>query len=156
MIAGTLTSHMANLLAQTAASIKANATQINVSLQKLASNNAQLHQQQQSLMQQMTMLTTNATTACSNAYVPPNASIYAPSPLQRFQSSSSPPILLRVVDAVVDVVVEDIPVVIVAAEVVAPLCPPQSCMLAVLASSHTSLLANNHLFNNLHPAFPTP
>ncbi len=41
-IARTLTLHMANLLAQTAASIEANAMQINASLQQLASNNAQL------------------------------------------------------------------------------------------------------------------
>jgi hypothetical protein len=45
MISGMLTLHMANLLAQTAASLKANATQIIASLQQLASNNIQLHQQ---------------------------------------------------------------------------------------------------------------
>ncbi len=46
-IAITINSHMANLSAQTAASLEANATQINASLQQLATNNAQLHQQQQ-------------------------------------------------------------------------------------------------------------
>jgi hypothetical protein len=61
-IAITINSHMANLLAQTAASLEANATQINASLQQLATNNVQLHQQQQSLMQQMALLTTNAAT----------------------------------------------------------------------------------------------
>jgi hypothetical protein len=38
-IATTINSHMANLSAQMAASLKANATQINASLQQLASNN---------------------------------------------------------------------------------------------------------------------
>jgi hypothetical protein len=61
-IAITINSHMANLLAQTVASLEANATQINASLQQLTINNAQLHQQQQSLMQQMALLTTNAAT----------------------------------------------------------------------------------------------
>ncbi len=46
IIAITINAHMANLLAQTVASLKANATQINASLQQLATNNAQLHQQQ--------------------------------------------------------------------------------------------------------------
>jgi hypothetical protein len=50
-IAITINSYMANLSAQTAASLEANATQVNTSLQQLATNNAQLHQQQQSLMQ---------------------------------------------------------------------------------------------------------
>jgi hypothetical protein len=87
-IAITINSHMANLLAQTAASLKANATQINASLQQLATNNAQLHQQQQSLMQQMALLTTNAATTQNNAYVPPPAQIYALPPLHGFQQQS--------------------------------------------------------------------
>ncbi len=90
-IAGMLTLHMANLLAQMAASIKANAMQINVSLQQLASNNVQLHQQQQLLMQRMAMLTTNATTTRNNTYAPTNATIYAPLPLQSFQQQPSYP-----------------------------------------------------------------
>ncbi len=49
-ITTTINSHMASLSAQTAASLEANAMQINASLQQLATNNAQLHQQQQSLM----------------------------------------------------------------------------------------------------------
>ena len=61
-ISNTINSHMANLSAQTAAFLEANATQINASLQQLATNNAQLHQQQQSLMQQMELITTNAAT----------------------------------------------------------------------------------------------
>jgi hypothetical protein len=79
------TLHMANLLAQMAASLKANAMQINESLQQLALNTAQLHQQQQLLIQQMAMLTTNATKACNYAYVPPSATLYAPPSLQSFQ-----------------------------------------------------------------------
>jgi hypothetical protein len=50
-IAITFNSHMANLSVQMAASLEANVTQINPSLQQLATNNAQVHQQQQSLMQ---------------------------------------------------------------------------------------------------------
>lgn len=90
-IAGTINTHMANLSAQTAASLEANATHINTSLQQLAANNAQLHQQQQSLMQQMALLTTNATAARQPAYVPPPtyaappAQIFAAPPLQGFQ-----------------------------------------------------------------------
>ncbi len=78
----------ANLSAQTAASLKANAMQINASLQQLANNNMQLHQQQQSLMQQMTMLTTNATTTRNNTYVARPTQIYAPPPLHGFQQQS--------------------------------------------------------------------
>ena len=51
---------MAHLSQQTAASLEANGSQINASLQQLALNNEQLDQQQQLLMQQMAMLTTNA------------------------------------------------------------------------------------------------
>ncbi len=87
-IAITINSHMANLLAQTGASLEANATQINASLQQLATNNAQLHQQQQSLMQQMALLMTNAATTRNNAYVPLPAQIYAPPPLHGFQQQS--------------------------------------------------------------------
>jgi hypothetical protein len=79
---------MANLLAQTAASLEANVTQINASLQQLATNNGRLHQQQQSLMQQMALLMTNAATTWNNAYVPLPAQIYAPTPLHGFQQQS--------------------------------------------------------------------
>jgi hypothetical protein len=68
--------------------LKANATQINTSLQQLATNNVQLHQQQQSLMQQMALLMTNAATTQNNAYVPPPAQIYALPPLYGFQQQS--------------------------------------------------------------------
>ena len=57
MLAGTITTHMANFSAQTAASIDANTTQMNASLQQMATHGAQLQQQQQAMMQQMAMLT---------------------------------------------------------------------------------------------------
>jgi hypothetical protein len=116
-IAITINSHMANLLAQTAASLKAKGTQINKSLQQLATNNAQHYQQQQSLMQQMALLTTNAVTTQNNAYVPLPAQIYAPPPLHGFQQQSS--ILLEGVDKVVDVVAADVPAANAAVEVAA-------------------------------------
>jgi hypothetical protein len=87
-IAMNINSHMANLSTQTAASLKANAMQINTSLQWLANNNAQLHPQQQLLMQQMAMLTTNAPTTCNNTYVALPTQIYAPPPLHGFQQQS--------------------------------------------------------------------
>jgi hypothetical protein len=87
-IAITINSHMANLSAQTVASLEANMTQINASHQQLATNNAQLHQQQQSLMQQMALLMTNAATTQNNAYVPLPAHIYAPPSLHGFQQKS--------------------------------------------------------------------
>ena len=45
-LAGTITTHMANLSAQKAASIDANTTQMNASLQQMATHGAQLQQQQ--------------------------------------------------------------------------------------------------------------
>ena len=91
---------MAHLSQQTAATLEANANQINASLQQLVSNNEQLHQQQQALMQQMAMLTTNANVprtriaaggarinypAAIAAIARPLTQIYAPPPLQGFQ-----------------------------------------------------------------------
>jgi hypothetical protein len=52
-IPGKINLHMANLTAQTATTLNKQATQMNASLQKLAANNAQLHQQQQAIMNQM-------------------------------------------------------------------------------------------------------
>ena len=46
MLAGTITTHLANFSAQTAASLDANTTQMNASLQKMATHGAQLQQQQ--------------------------------------------------------------------------------------------------------------
>ena len=45
-LAGIITTHMANLSAQTAASINANTTQMNASLQQMVTHGAQLQQQQ--------------------------------------------------------------------------------------------------------------
>jgi hypothetical protein len=87
-ITTTINSHMANLSAQTAAHLDANATQINASLQQLATNNAQLHQQQQLMMQQMAMLTTNANTPRNNTYMAPPTQIYALPPIQGYQQQS--------------------------------------------------------------------
>jgi hypothetical protein len=96
-VAGAINSHMAHLSQQTAASLEANASQINASLQQLATNNDQLYQQQQSLMQQKVMLTTNANvlrtrittggvrTNYLTTVARPPIQIYAPPPLQVFQ-----------------------------------------------------------------------
>ncbi len=152
-IATTINSHMANLSAQTAASIKTNATQINASLQQLATHNAHLHQQQQSLMQQMAMLMTNAATTRNNVYVSPPAQIYAPPPLHGFQQQSYYPPhgggqdsgrscggrahCKR------------------GAEVTAPQCPHPSYTLVTPASSCTSPRASNHLSGNKTRISPT-
>ena len=58
-LAGTITTHMANLSVQTAAFIATNTTQMNTSLQQMATHGAQLQQQQQAMMQKMAMLTMN-------------------------------------------------------------------------------------------------
>jgi hypothetical protein len=96
-IAGTMNSHMEHLSQQTPATLEANANQIKTSLQQLASNNEQLHQQQQVLMPQMAMLTTNANvprtkiaaggarTNYPAAIAHPPTQIYAPPLLQGFQ-----------------------------------------------------------------------
>ena len=51
-IAVTIYLHMVNLTAQTTATLNKQATQMNTSLQQLAAINAQLHQQQQAIMNQ--------------------------------------------------------------------------------------------------------
>jgi hypothetical protein len=55
-IAGTISSHMANLSLQTAATLEASRTEVNASLQQMVANQAQLHQQQQQMMHQMAMI----------------------------------------------------------------------------------------------------
>jgi hypothetical protein len=87
-ITTTINSHMENLSAQTAASLDTNMTQINASLQQLAINNAQLHQQQHLMMQQMAMLMTNANTPRNNTYMAPPTQIYAPLPIPGYQQQS--------------------------------------------------------------------
>jgi hypothetical protein len=86
-IAGMINLHMANLSAQTTASIEASTAQINVSLQQLAANNNQLNLQQQAILQQiMAMLSTNPPhTAIARTFVPPAPHIFSPSPLQGYQ-----------------------------------------------------------------------
>ncbi len=79
-IAGTISSHFANLFTQMAASIKAITSQVDASLQQLTNNNAQLQQQQQAITQQMALLSINATMSQSKAYVQPPTQIYAPPP----------------------------------------------------------------------------
>ena len=81
----TINSHMANLSAQTAASLDANATKINTSLQQLATTNAHLQQQQQLMMQQMAMLTTNAAATRNNPRHAPPMQIYAAPPVPSYQ-----------------------------------------------------------------------
>ncbi len=55
-ITGTIHLHMANFTAQTTATLNEHATQMNASLQQLAADTFQLHQQQQAIMNQMTMM----------------------------------------------------------------------------------------------------
>ncbi len=70
-IAGTISSHMANLLLQTAATINANKTQVNASLQQMEATQAQLQQQQQQMMQQMVMMSfTPQQVAAPAQYIP--------------------------------------------------------------------------------------
>jgi hypothetical protein len=76
-IAGTISSHMANLSAsisaQTTASNNANMLLINASLQQLAVNKNMCNQQHQQMIQQFAMLSTNAT-ACN--FVPLAAQVF--------------------------------------------------------------------------------
>jgi hypothetical protein len=53
---GTIHLHMANLTVQTKATLNEHAMQTNASLQELAANTSQLHQQQQAIMNQMAMM----------------------------------------------------------------------------------------------------
>jgi hypothetical protein len=85
-ITGTINTHMANLSAQTIASIEANRIQINGLLQQLAANNNQLNLQQQAIFQQMAMLSINPPpTMMARTYVPPAPHIFSPPPLQGYQ-----------------------------------------------------------------------
>ena len=80
-IAATINLHFSNLSGKTAASLDANATQVNASLQQLASNNIQLHQQQQAMMQQMALLMNTPWPTCGtarNTGQQPPSQIYAP------------------------------------------------------------------------------
>jgi hypothetical protein len=54
-------------------------------LQQLANSNVQLQEQQQVMMQQMVLLSMNATTTCNSAYVQLPTKIFASPPLQGFK-----------------------------------------------------------------------
>jgi hypothetical protein len=85
-IAGTMNLHMVSLYAQTTVSIEANAAKINALLQQLAANNNQLNLQQQTILQQMAMLSTNCpSTTMARTYVPPAPNIFSPPPLQGYR-----------------------------------------------------------------------
>jgi hypothetical protein len=77
-IAGTINLHMANLTAQTTATLNKHATQMNTSLQQLAANNAQLHQQQQAIMNQMAMMSLGGAYQGAAAVVIPQQTIRVP------------------------------------------------------------------------------
>jgi hypothetical protein len=77
-IAGTINLHMANLTAQTTATLNEHATQTNASLQQLVANNAQLHQQQQVIMNQMAMMFLGGAYHGAAAMVTPQQTTHAP------------------------------------------------------------------------------
>ncbi len=84
-IAGTINSHMANLTAHTAATINEHAVQTNASLQQLAANTMQLHQQHQAMMNQMAMLTMNNSAATQQIIPQAPTQIYQPVMLPQYQ-----------------------------------------------------------------------
>jgi len=91
-IVGTINLHMANLTAQTAATISEHATQTNASLQQLAANTMQLYQQQQAMMNQMAMMTMNNGAQAGTAqqtFVRPSTHIYQPATLPQYQQGYS-------------------------------------------------------------------
>jgi hypothetical protein len=77
---------MTNLLAQTMASLEANAKYLNALLQQLAANNYQLNQQQQAIiLQQMVMLSMNPPpVTMAHTFVLQATQIIAPPPIQGY------------------------------------------------------------------------
>jgi hypothetical protein len=83
--------HMANLTAQTTTTLNKKATQTHTSLQQLAANDAQLHQQQQAIMSRMAMISLGGAyqsiaavvTLQQTAQTPPQ--IYLPTPVPHHQ-----------------------------------------------------------------------
>jgi hypothetical protein len=69
---------MANLMAQTKVTLNEHATQINAILQQLAANNAQLHQQQQAIMNQMAMMFLGGAYQGATAIVTPKQTAHVP------------------------------------------------------------------------------
>jgi hypothetical protein len=87
-IAGTINLHVANLAAQTAATINEHATQTNASLQQLTANTTQLHHQQQAMMNQMTMMVMNNSAeagATQQTFAQPPTQMYQPAALPQYQ-----------------------------------------------------------------------
>ena len=84
-ITGTINSHMANLMAQTAATINEHAVQTNASLQQLAANTTQLHQQQQAMMNQIALLIINNSAATQQTIPQAPTQIYQPATLPQYQ-----------------------------------------------------------------------
>ncbi len=74
-IAGTIDLHMANLSVQT---IAKHAMQTNASLQELAAKNAQLHQLQQAIMNQMGMMSLGGAYQGAAAVVTPQQTVHTP------------------------------------------------------------------------------
>jgi hypothetical protein len=77
-ISETITLHMANLTAQTTATLNEHATQTNASLQQLAANNAQLHQQQQAIMNHMAMMSLGGAYQGAPAVMKPQQTAHIP------------------------------------------------------------------------------
>ncbi len=70
--------HIANLTAQTTATLDKQATQTSASLQQLVANTAQLHQQQQAIMNQMAMISLGGAYQGATAVVTPQQTAHAP------------------------------------------------------------------------------
>jgi hypothetical protein len=78
-ITGTINLHMANLTAQATATLNKHATQTNAPFQQLETNNAQLHQQQQAIMNQMAMMSLEGAYQGATPVVTPQQTAHAPS-----------------------------------------------------------------------------
>lgn len=79
---------MVNLMVQTAATINKHIVQMNSSLQQLAANVTQLHQQQQAIINQMAMMTMNhgvAAAAIQHTIAHAPTQIYQPMVLPQYQ-----------------------------------------------------------------------
>jgi hypothetical protein len=77
-IAGTINLHMENLTAQTTATLNEHAMLMDASLQQLATNNAQLHQQQEDIMNQMAMMSLGGAYQSATAVVTLQQTTHAP------------------------------------------------------------------------------
>jgi hypothetical protein len=77
-ISETIDLHMANLTVQTTATLKEHVMQTHASLQQLPANNAQLHQQQQAIMNQMAMMSLEGAYQGATAMVTPQQTTHTP------------------------------------------------------------------------------